>query len=119
MIQQLTGMLYLPQQVGGFGDASGDASCFVSSAEKGINAGLAAYCPTIKPTPIRIDRAKKAVNCTTAIMQHHASNTTRHSPATAPTTPTPTPTPRPSCLRSTATRSGIFLRHPRRPGSPY
>ncbi|RDW76547.1 gamma-glutamylcyclotransferase family protein [Aspergillus mulundensis] len=61
MVQELAGMLHLPQQVDGSGDA-GDASfCFVNGTEK--SAITAALAGTFKPTFIRINRAEKALDC--------------------------------------------------------
>ncbi|KAL4899037.1 hypothetical protein BDW74DRAFT_171805 [Aspergillus multicolor] len=60
MVQALTGMLQLPQQVDGSGDTGNASFCFVDGAEK--SAITAALAGAFKPTFIRINRAEKALD---------------------------------------------------------
>ncbi|KAL4786099.1 hypothetical protein BJX76DRAFT_366305 [Aspergillus varians] len=69
-IQELAGMLHLPQQVNGCGDACGDTSfCFVSGYERCaiVAAPSERIGGSFNPTFIRIDRAEKALSSNSAV----------------------------------------------------
>lgn len=65
-VQELAGMLHLPQQVEGSGDVSGDTSfCFVNGVEKRAIIGALSSI-SFTPTFIHINKAEKALSSDSA-----------------------------------------------------